>query len=155
MKSKIEIFGRKVSIATILIVILVIGTASAAVFEHYAKMEGNLSIGSPISVSIDGTEIGLGDTYTLTVDDMTSPCIISETFDISNIHGEPLDVNILWILYETGAEPPLNADETYWIYDNETVSIPSGGMPFTAELSVPAYMIGDYTFSIEINPVFE
>ena len=150
----INIFGKNMPIVAILMALLVIGTASAAVFTHYATLEGKVAIESPITVIIDGFEIPLGATYPLTIDNMTSPCIISETMILNNSHGSALDVSFLWILYEDGAPMPLNPDTSYWIFDNETVSVPVGESNFTADLEVPAYMLGDHIFLIEVNPVY-
>ena len=153
MKKNITFLGKKVPITVILIAFLVISTASAAVYEHYATMEGDVMILSPITVSIDGNEIPLGGNYPFVIEDVMSPCTISETLDFNNTYGESLDVEIIWVLYETNAPIPLDASTSYWIWDNVTHPVPNGISDYTTSLEVPAYMIGGYTFSIAVNPV--
>ena len=155
MKKKIEIFGKKVPFIAILVVALIISTASAAVYQHYATMMGDVAINSPVHVIIDGNPIPLGGTYELTIEDIMSPCTISETFQFNNTYGSPIEVSVLWILYEKDAPFPLNASTSYWVYDTETVMVSTGiSADYTVNLDVPAYMMGDHTFRIDVNPVY-
>ena len=154
MKKKIEIFGKKVPLIAILVVALIISTASAAVYQHYATMMGDVRIDSPVHVDINGETIPLGGTYELIIDDVMAPCTISETFQFNNSYGSSIDVSVLWILYEKGASTPLDTSGTYWVYDTETLSVPVGITSFEASLDVPAYMIGDHVFRIDVNPVY-
>ena len=156
MKKNVEIMGRKVSVMAIVIALLVISTASAATYRHYATMQGDVAINSPVHIIIGGHTIPLGGTYDLTIEGVMSPCTISETFQFNNSYGSPIDVSILWILYEDRIGVlPLNASTSYWIYGNETLSVPTGISTFNnASLDVPAYMIGPHIFSIAVNPVY-
>ena len=155
MKKKIEIFGKKVPFIAILVVALIISTASAAVYQHYATMMGDVAINSPVHVIIDGNPIPLGGTYELTIEDIMSPCTISETFQFNNTYGSPIEVSVLWILYEKDAPFPLNASTSYWVYDTEIVTVYTGiSADYTVSLDVPAYMMGDHTFRIDVNPVY-
>ena len=155
MKKKIEIFGKKVPFIAILVVALIISTASAAVYQHYATMMGDVAINSPVHVIIDGNPIPLGGTYELTIEDIMSPCTISETFQFNNTYGSPIEVSVLWILYEKDAPFPLNASTSYWVYDTEIVTVSPGiSAPYTVNLDVPVYMMGDHVFRIDVNPVY-
>lgn len=154
MKKNIEFMGRKISVMAIMVVLLVFSTASAAVYQHYATLQGDVKINAPISISVDGEVIELGRTHTLLIDEMTSPCTIGKTFQFNNSYGSEIDVSVLWILYEADAPQPLDASTSYWVYDNETVTVPVGTSSFTANLDVPAYMIGNHIFRIDVNPVY-
>ena len=153
---EITIFKRKVPFITILIALLVIGTASAALIQHYALMEGDVTINSPITVSVDGTVVDLGEPHTLDAEIVTTPDTISETLEFNNTHGSPVDVSLFWILYESGETyPDLNAETSYWIYDNvETYPVEVGISTYEVILEIPSYMIGNHKFRIEVNPVF-
>ena len=155
MKKNIEFMGRKISVVAIMIALLLISTASAAVYQHYATMMGDVAINSPVSIIVDEVPIPLGETYTLTIDDMMSPCTISKSFYFNNSYGSSIDVSLLWILYEADADFPLNASETYWVYDTEIVPVDTGiSELYTVSLDVPAYMMGDHVFRIDVNPVY-
>ena len=156
MKKNITFLGKKVPVIAIVIAFLVIGTASAAVYEHYATMEGEVTILSPIAVTIDGVSIDLGEDYTFFIENMTSPCTISKSIKLNNSHELPLKVELLWVLYESGVEFPLDANTSYWIWDNITIELVPGIITHhTVSLDVPVYMIGDHTFAIAVNPVIE
>ena len=153
---EITIFKRKVPFITILIALLVIGTASAAVIQHYAVMEGDVTINSPITVSVDGTVINLGEPHTLVIDAISTPCTIREILEFNNTHGSPVDVSLFWILYESGEiYPDLDASTSHWVYDNvQTYSVQEGISTYEVILEIPSYMIGNHKFRIEVNPVF-
>ena len=153
MKKNIEIMGRKVSVMAIVVALLLITTASAATYRHYATLEGDVSINSPIHIIVDEEEIPLGGTYTFTIEDTFPRSTIGKTFQFNNSYGSEIDVSIFWILYEPD-KLPLNASTSYWVYDNETVTVPVGISSFTAELYVPAYMMGEHVFQIDVNPVY-
>lgn len=154
MKKELIIFKRKIPLILILMTLLVVGTASAAVYSHYATMMGNVSIESPISIIVDDQAIEIGETHTLIIENIISPCTISKDFDFNNTYGSPLEVSVLWILHDKDAPLPLDASTSYWVYDSETVLVPIGTSTFTASLDVPSYMIGDHTFRIDVNPVY-
>ena len=155
MKKKIEIMGRKVSVMAIVVALLLISTASAAVIQHYAVMEGNVMINSPVHIIIDDEEIPLGGTYNLVIEDVEPPCTISETFYFNSTYGSDIDVSVLWILYETNAPTPLDASASYWVYDNEIVTVSPGmSEAYTVSLDIPSYMNGGHTFRIDVNPVY-
>ena len=50
MNKKLNIFGRKVPVLAVMMVLLVIGTASAALIENYANLSGDVTVTNPISV---------------------------------------------------------------------------------------------------------
>jgi len=153
MNKQIELFGRKIPVIAIVIAVLVIGTASATVYQHYATVEGNVMILSPITVTVDGHLIPLGGNHNYTIESMTSPCTIIETLTFNNSYGSALDVELLWVLYESEAPLPLDANTSYWIWDNETYSVPNGISNHDVSLTVPAYMMGSHIFAIAVNPV--
>ena len=152
MKKNIEFMGRKISVMAIVVALLLISTASAAVYQHYATMQGNVTIESPITVTVNNTEIPLGENYNYTIGSMSSPCTISETLYFNNTHGSALNVSLLWMLYEDNNSDPFNASTSYWIWDNETYLVDMGETSHPMSLDVPVYMMGEYIFSIEVNP---
>ena len=155
MKKNIEIMGRKVSVMAIVVALLLISTASAALIQHYALMEGDVTINSPITVSVDGTVINLGEPHILDTEIATDGCTISETLEFNNTYGSPVEVSLFWILYEAGETyPDLNTSTSYWIYNTTTLSIPTDGLTREVSLDIPSYMTGNHKFRIEVNPVF-
>ena len=155
MKKNIEIMGRKIPFITILISLLVIGTASAALIQHYAVMEGDVTINSPITVSVNGTPVNLGEPHTLDTVIATDGCTISETLEFNNTYGSPVEVSLFWILYEAGETyPDLNTSTSYWIYNTTTLLIPTDGLIKEVSLDIPSYMAGEHKFRIEVVPVF-
>ena len=92
MKNKIEIFGKKVPVIAILIALLVIGTASAAVFSNYATLKGTATVTNNISASLgDGTPINLGGEGVVDFNDEV-------VFTINNGNEEPIIVNLVTTL---------------------------------------------------------
>ena len=89
---KIEIFGKKVPVIAILIALLVIGTASAAVFLNYATLSGTVDVSNGISVTDSDGDIfeanGEG------VLNFESPAV----FTINNANNEPAIVNLVTTL---------------------------------------------------------
>ena len=155
MKKNIEIMGRKVSVMAVVVALLLISTASAALIQHYALMEGDVTINSPITVSINGTQVDLGEPHTLDTVIATGGCTISETLQFNNIHGSPVEVSLFWILYEAGETyPDLNTSTSYWIYNTTTLLIPTDGLIKEVSLDIPSYMAGEHKFRIEVVPVF-
>ena len=152
MKRNIEFMGRKISVMAIVVALLVISTASATVYTHYATTQGSVTIESPITVTVNGAEILLGHNHNYTFESMSSPCTISETLYFNNTHGSALNVSLLWMLYEDNNPDPFNASTSYWIWDNETYLVPMGKTSHPVSLDVPAYMMDEYIFSIEVNP---
>ena len=86
---KIEIFGKKVPIFAILIALLVIGTASAAIFSNYATLTDTIEVSNGISVTdSDGETFEANGEGVL---DFDSPA----TFTINNANDEPAIVNLV------------------------------------------------------------
>ena len=86
---KIEIFGKKVPIFAILIALLVIGTASAAIFLNYATLTGAVDVSNGISVTdSDDVTFEANGEGVLNFD---SPA----TFTINNDNDEPAIVNLV------------------------------------------------------------
>ena len=100
MKKKIEIFGKKVPIIAILMVVLVIGTASAALFNNYATLIGTEEVKPQVYVTdSDGTQIDPEEGGTL---NFSSPA----TFTINNTGNSNVTVRLNHTLNatnETGA----------------------------------------------------
>ena len=88
----INIFGRKMPILAILMGLLVIGTASAAVFLNYATLSGTVEVTNDISVD----DIEIDGTGTLVFTDYLA------SFTINNDGDEPVIVYLDTSLYFNG-----------------------------------------------------
>lgn len=150
---KIEIFGKKVPLFAILIVIMVIGTASAAVFYNYATLTGEIEVTNSISVSDHNTSpIALGGDGELI---FTSPA----TFVINNNGDEPVVVDLVTTLFldtvEVTDETGLTVD--YSVIDGTDVErgmvlVPPGGLTIDVEFdAVDNAVPGTYTVQVEVN----
>ena len=100
---KVNILGRKVSVLAILMAVLVIGTASAAIFMNYATLTGQVTVSNDISVTdYEGNPIIIGGDGDL---NFNSPA----TFTINNVGTEPVIVDLLTTLYlDTNTEDEID-----------------------------------------------
>ena len=129
MKKKIEIFGKKVPIIAILMVVLVIGTASAALFNNYATLIGTEEVKPQVYVTdSDGTQIDPEEGGTL---NFSSPA----TFTINNTGNSIVTVRL---------NDTLNATDEFGTDVNEdglSVAYSGNGVNTTGDLvtvKVPA-----------------
>lgn len=140
MKKKIEIFGRKVPVIAIMIVLLVIGTASATVFNHYATLTGNVVIDSPITViDDDGDRIPIGDFGDLT---FTS----SAEFKVENSGNGDVTVYLVTTIKDIIGEEVQESSTTDPVTVIYTVTSPSGTIENGA-LTIP----GGYTSTVSVE----
>lgn len=87
-----EIFGKKVPFIAVLMALLVIGTASAAVFMNYATLSGTVEVSNGISVTDSN-----GETFEANgegVLNFSGPT----TFVINNANNEPTIVNLVTVI---------------------------------------------------------
>ena len=161
MKKKIEILGRKVPILAVMMAILIIGTASAAVFLNYATLSGNATVGSSVSV-FDSGDIDVTGTITGVLD-FNSPATftIKNTGDvpvtvelagtIDAVEPSPVDTEGLSITY-AGVDVTTDGDITTVIVPTGTVADP-GISTITVTLeAVPNIQPGTYTVTVTVNP---
>ena len=153
MKKNIKLLGKKIPITVVLIAFLLISTASAAVYTHYATMEGKVTIEAPITVSIDGTEVALGVPHEYDIENMISPCTIAKIITFNNSYSSDIDVELVWVLYEDNNNDQFNPSTSYWIWNEKTHTVPMGLSSHPVSLDVPIYMAGEYIFAIAVNPV--
>ena len=150
---KIEIFGKKVPLFAILIAVLVIGTASAAIFMNYATLTGEIDVTHSISVSdYDTDPIALGGDGELI---FASPA----TFVVNNNGDEPVIVDLVTTLFLDSVEV---TDETGLAVDYSVINgsdveegmvlIPPGGLTINVEFdAVDNAIPGTYTVQVEVN----
>ena len=161
MKKKFDIFGRKVPVLAVMMVILVIGTASAAIFTNYATLSGDVTVDTGISVN----GIPLDDVGDLVFSDQ------SASFTINNAGDEAVNIWLVTTIYEVDAYgdiigEPLTItdgfDIVYSIGNGDAlinpVSIPADGTTtegtdIDVEFSAPSNVVGDYRIIVEVNPV--
>ena len=154
---KIEIFGKKVPLFAILIALLVIGTASAAVFLNYATLSGTVDVSNGVSVTDS-----YGETFEANGEgglNFNSPA----TFTINNANDEPAIVNLVTTLDLDGI--PVTDYEgltvDYSVIDGTGVEatdpgtlvlVPPGGLTidvnFTYEDNV---MPGEYNITVAVD----
>ena len=155
---KIEIFGKKVPLFAILIVIMVIGTASAAVFLNYATLSGTVDVSNGISVTdSDGETFEANGEGALNFD---SPA----TFTINNEGETPtiVDLNTIILLNNDLVTDEVVTDFAGLTVGNSVIEgtdvengpvlVPPGGLTVdvyfvAAENAMP----GDYTILVEVN----
>ena len=158
MKKKIDIFGRKVPVLAVMMVLLVIGTASAAVFTNYATLSGDVTVETGISVN----GIPLDDIGVLSFDGQ------SATFTINNTGDESVGVELVTTIYEVDAfgdiigDPLTTSNGFDVVYSMDStvldnpVSIPADditGTDINVEFSAPSNVVGEYRIIVEVNPV--
>lgn len=147
----INIFGKNMPIIAILMALLVIGTASAAVFYNYATLEGEVEITSPLKVTtLVGSEmvdVDVGATVIVDVITTGYPYDVSASFGFNNSYGSALNVSIYM---------ELNDSSDTLIYNNYIESYPvvPGSSSYTATLDIPdqAILDGTYTYKVIILP---
>ena len=150
----INMFGRKMPIIAILMALLVIGTASAAVFIHYATLSGTVEVTNDISVD----DIEIDGSGTLVFTDY------SASFTINNDGDEPVIVELDTSLYFT-QELVINHEGLsvdYSVindYDNShdnieigSVLVPPGGLTVDVEFDATGNTIpGTYEIMVFVS----
>lgn len=167
MKRKIEIFRKKVPILVVLAILLVIGTASAALIANYATLSGIYEVKQTVFVLGDNEE---NDLITFGTNGVG-------TFIIINT-GDDADVDVFTTLYLDLPENPtpenfstcevtdvegitMNINGTDLIYGEDSY-LPAtievlGGEPGIKHVTVifeaePGVVPGVYTIQVEVNP---
>ena len=177
----INMFGRKMPVLAILMAALIVGTASAAVYSHYATLEGTVEIGSPITVTpcdeggnpiLDEGEnpiiIGYGDDiyYELIVEDIMAPDTIDIDLIINNAHDDNVTIKIQTTVYDPELGWPSRAsgdpnDVFYWSNGSLVTAIGldegegDGETLYTSSTFIPSYVIGTHVVRIEVMPTDE
>ena len=166
MKKKLNIFKRKVPVLAVMVILLIIGTASAALIANYATLTGIYEVKQTIFVVGDNEA---NDLITFGTDGVG-------TFVILNT-GNDAEVEILTTLYLDLPDPIPEDVSPYEVTDVEGITITVNGtdlaygeesyLPATIEVlsgepgithvtvtfdSVPAVVPGDYTIQMEVNP---
>ena len=160
MKKKFEIFGRKVPILAVVLAVLIIGTASAAVFMNYATLSGDVDVIADISViDSDGDVIPIGDSGDL---NFSSPA----TFTIVNNGGASIDVDLVSTITEfngTAYNPIPEGEKGYYsveilhgttvlVTNNGTIPVPTTDLTLDVKLVTAPNVNGTYNVKLEINP---
>ena len=154
-----KILGRKVSVLAIIMAVLLIGTASAAVFQHYATLSGTITVTNDISVTDDdGDLIPIGDLGDLR---FTSPA----TFTINNGGDEPVIVELATSLHldtllvtdETGLTVDYSVIEGTGVEGGNGIGVPilvpPGGLTIDVEFdAVDNAIPGEYRVQVDVNP---
>lgn len=153
---QINIFGRKVSVVAVLIVALLVGTASAAVFMNYATLSGDVTVTSPIVVSDSGGPMNIGD-----IDGVLNFDSPPATFTIQNTGTEGVIVYLVSTIIE-GDETVPTGDAVSVIYtasgsnqvDTDGSLLINGEEIITVDvdLSSEANVVGTYTVTVAVNP---
>ena len=166
MNKKIEIFKRKVPILAVVVILLIIGTASAALIANYAILNGTYEVKQTVFV--------VGDNEANTK--MTFGTDGVGTFIIINT-GNDTEVEILTTLYLNLPDPTPEDVSPYEVTDVEGITISVNGidlvygeenyLPAIVQVlsgepgithvtvtfdSVPAVIPGEYTIQVEVNP---
>ena len=172
MNKKLNIFGRKVPVLAVMMALLVIGTASAAVFLNYATLSGDVEVTTPISVTEAGGEspLAIGGSGNLYFD---SP---PASFTINNDGTTSVDVMLVTTLMEvtiTGTPeepvetlveiPTEHLDYFSVVYtetgtatvidDDVSVPVPASGLMVDVELVTASNVEGTYRVTVAVNPV--
>ena len=165
MKKKINILGRKVPVLAVIMVLLVIGTASAALIDHYATLSGDVTVAETISVTGNGDPIPNGEIGSITFTDEMA------TFTIDN-DGDGTSVNLVTTLFlDESAEAitdtegitityVVNADplQTYELTGDagilpQVITVEPGFNTVTVTFGAdPALETGLYTIQVAVDP---
>ena len=166
MKKKIEILGRKVPVIAILMALLVIGTASAAVFWNYATLEGEVVVDAGIYVTdSEDKKVPIGGDGNLTFGS-------SATFNITNDLTDSGDVQLVKILREWNGTEYVEVEKEDLVYlpivfsavngtngpvevtNNENLTIPATDfVVVTVDFSPAPNVEGNYSIAVEVNPI--
>lgn len=162
----INIFGRKISVVAVLIVALLIGTASAALITTYGGVSGTVEV--PETFSIVGNDPSV-DSYIPNLIIFTEN---SGNMEITNNIDSGVTANIVTSVYRGDApEPNTQGVSIEYIVGGITIGTSNGaidGSMSVVPITVPANDIvdvtvtfipdaaldpGDYTIQIDVNPV--
>ena len=167
MKKEIKIFKRKVPVLAVMVILLLIGTSSAALIANYATLSGTYEVKQTVFV--------VGDNEANTK--LTFGADGVGTFIILNT-GNDAEVEILTTLYlDLPTDPTPEDVSPYEVTDVEGITISIDGidlvygeedyLPATVQVlggepginhvtvafdSVPAVVPGEYTIQVEVNP---
>lgn len=173
---QINIFGRKISIVAVLMIALLIGTASAAMIVNYASLTGTVNVPSIIDTTGDSIEF----TVTTTGEGTTG----TGTLTITNAIGSDVVVSIdteLWVEPDgEGSAESYMVTDTTGITISYDVTVPTNpgdidgdyelvsatalggtGYPVVAGntdvivsfTAIPGVVTGVYTIHVDVNPV--
>ena len=166
MKNKIEIFKRKVPILAVMVILLIIGTASAALIANYATLTGIYEVKQTIFVVGDNEENdlitfgtnGVGTFIIINTGDDAEVEILTTLYldlpdpvpedmsphEVTDVEGITITVNEIDLAY---------GEESYLPVIVQVLSGEPGITHVTVTFdSVPAVVPGDYTIQIEVNP---
>ena len=104
-----KIFGKKIPILAVMAVLLLVGTVSAALFAHYATLNGDIEVTSDVWVSDDNGDIELNGSGEL---NFSSPA----TFKIHNDGDVPVLVDITSTVTMPSSMPGADPDDYSGIY---------------------------------------
>lgn len=154
MNKKISILGKKVPILAIFMAVLIIGTASAAIFTHYATLDGNIEVTSPVFVT--GVEIGGSGNL-----EFGSPA----SFEISNDGDIPVIVELATTVTYTGIHEAEHATDSSGVYvdydviengdivEQGDVLVPPGGLTVHVNFDTDEFIYpGTYNVQVEVKP---
>ena len=161
MKKKLNILGRKVPVLAVMMVILVIGTASAALITNYATLSGDVTVTNPVSVYdsnnalITGVDIGVLDFNSPTTFTIKNSDVVLVTVElggsITAVGDSPIDTTGLSIAYLVDGVP---------ISEGNQVEVPGAESGLDGESivtvtlnAVPNVEPGTYTVQVAVNPV--
>ena len=174
MKKKIDILGRKVPVLAVMMVLLVIGTASAALIANYATLTGDVTVTNHISVVGDGgtTLLDMGDGtggFTITNTDSVGIDVEAVTTLYLNLPVDPTPQQLIdcEVTDVTGITITVNGftllySELEGAYNTLTITATggTGTDPFVPGITdvpvtfvaVPGVVTGDYTIQVAVNP---
>ena len=166
MKKKLNIFKRKVPVLAVMVILLIIGTASAALIANYATLTGIYEVKQTIFVVGDneantkitfgtdgvGTFVIINTGNDAEVEILTTLCLdlpdpVPEDmspYEVTDVEGITITVNGTDLVYE---------EESYL----PAIVQVSGGEPGITHVTVTfdaisAVVPGDYTIQMEVNP---
>ena len=127
----INIFGRKISVVAVLMIALLVGTASAAMISHYAELSGTVEVPTIIDTSSDIIE------FAVTTNEVGTTGV--GTFDITNAIESNVEVSVdteLWVDPDSDA----STANSYMVVDTSGIVITYG----TGTPASPDDVSGDY-----------
>ena len=172
MNKKLNIFGRKVPVLAVMMVLLVIGTASAALIVNYATLSGTFEVGETIGVTVtdagDLTKLdfetdGVGvftinnaDTGVVNASVVTT--LLLDQDGEGNLDSAPVsDTEGITIIYDIdtdNTEPYTLVGLKNQLIPDQVIPIASGDNVVTVTFEGnPDLEIGVYTIQVAVNPV--
>ena len=152
----ISIFGRKMPILAILMAALIVGTASAAVYSHYATLTGTVNVGSPLIITFNDEDVPTGSIATMNLGQVMYPDSVDAAFQYENVYTDSIYVDIYTILYEAdGTTEVTRAPDEINVELAQTE--PDTPVEYFVSIDMPEGWIinGDHILSIQIKPHVE